>query len=315
MSNKVKIALTGYTGFLGEELLKALAADNHELLLLGRKKIPELKGSFLYFDHSVDENKLSINDCETVIHCAGLAHQLAGANLSSASQKHYYNSNVLTTKKILNICIRSGVKKIIYVSTIKVNASVDSETVLHDDAAGFDKNDLYARTKFEAEQEIILSCKKHNIEYIIFRPVIMYGSRLKGNLKKLDKFFELFKFSILPFGCLNNPRSLLSVTNFCDLILLACYKRVPSGVYIACDDEVFSTSQIINLLSKKNANFCLNLKVPKYFLYLISTGRLGVLFQKLDAKLVADNSKAKHVFGWAPQKSFASILKDNDNHG
>lgn len=308
----MKIAVTGYTGFLGRTLLQELLKTELQFCLIGRSHPTNFSNRHIQFSLASDPNDIELEDVDVLIHCAGLAHQKTKKAASDCDDQKYWATNVQYTEKIMQLAVNCNIKKIIFISTIKVNCSVSSDNFIDNTKENFLHSDIYAKTKFCAENVVKVYAEKNGIDYIIFRPCVMYGEGHKGNLKRFENIFSKNKLVILPLKNCINKRSFLSVTDFCQLLIIACTKKTGSGIYLVSDDEAFSTLELAKQYADKYKTKFINFSLPKWMEnFLISNERFGALWSNLNAKLTVDNTKTKSHFDWEPKQSVLSYIKEH----
>ena len=147
----------------------------------------------------------------------------------------------------------------------------------------------YGKSKLKAENEL-LKLEDDNFKVSIIRPPIVNGHNAPGNMKSLINLVK--KVSILPFGNINNRRSMVYVGNLCYLID-TIIKKEKSGIFLACDNESLSTTALVELIAKKlDRKVCL-IKIP-FFEMLLKI--IKPSFQKrLYESLEVDNTKTKEI--------------------
>ncbi|MBV5271797.1 MAG: NAD-dependent epimerase/dehydratase family protein, partial [Afipia sp.] len=210
---EMKVAVTGATGFIGRELLTRLVAAGHVAIPLVRREAG-LPNERVVGDLAAgDEVRMDLRGVDAVVHLAGRAHVLretAGDPLAE-----YRRINVGATERIAHASAAAGVRRVVMVSSIKVNG----ERTLPGTPFRFDDTpqpeDMYGRSKFEAEiagREICGSV----VGYTVIRPSMVYGFGARGNFERLVKLVR--SGAPLPFGGLTNRRSMIHVGNLADLL-------------------------------------------------------------------------------------------------
>ena len=208
-----KICITGANGFIGKSLCKSLINLKIPIIALARSQ-----NFFLNFlqteqiqlgEFSLKSNlKEYFSKCHCVVHCAGKAYD------NKLELDEYNSANIKLTKKIAEYAVAAGVKRFIFLSTIKVNGE---STNKNDKIKVFKHNhkpnpqDGYGISKFEAEKVLLDISLKTGLEVVIVRLPLVYGIDTKGNMKRLIK---LINFRIpLPFKEIRNKRSLIGIDN------------------------------------------------------------------------------------------------------
>ena len=305
----MKALVTGASGFIGSFLLNQFK-DNNEISfrpvfrngnhLVTKKKI---------LIENIDSNtnwKSALEGIDSVIHLAGRAHFLK--KTSSNSSTEFKSINIDGTANLANQAASAGVKRFIYLSSIKVNGE---ETFPGEPFKSEDEPspvDEYGKSKLEAERQLINIATKTEMDFVIIRPVMVYGPGVKGNLLSLLKWIS--RGLPLPLGSIKNLRDLVSVYNLVDLIFL-CLKHPSAANQIFCvsDDEPISTSYLVNKISKgfdrRIINFPISPHLLKIFLQLINRSDI---YQKLICSLEVDIKKTKELLDWKPKYSFDEAI-------
>ncbi len=161
--------------------------------------------------------------------------------------KKFRAINVEGTLNLARQAILAGVKRFIFISSIKVNG----ETTASGRAFSADDiplpSDSYAISKCEAEQQLMQLAQDGAIEVVIIRPVLIYGAGVGANFQQMMRW--LIKGIPLPFGAVNNQRSLVSLENVVDLINTCVdHPRAANQVFLVSDDSDVSTTQLMRRL-------------------------------------------------------------------
>jgi len=247
----MKIAITGETGFVGKELIKKVDSKSWSINSAVRK----LDGKYIesskirrYKINGVDKDQLwdeMLEDVDVVIHCAGLS--LLGTEESLSPFEKFREVNTLGTLQLAKQAVKAGVKRFIFISSIKVNGEFTDD----DSPFTFNKpSDPYGLSKYEAEIGLNKIANETGMEIVIIRPPLVYGSEVKANFKTM--FSLVSKGLPLPLsGIKDNKRSLVYVGNLVDLII-TCIEH-PSAVnqtFLVSDNYDVSTSQLLSTIAK-----------------------------------------------------------------
>jgi len=288
----MKILITGYHGFVGQNLIPYLKEKGHIVYGLGRS------GDYLWKD--LEENKLP--DVDAIIHLAGKAHDTKNQTEAGV----YFKVNVDLTMKVFNYFINHpNIKKFIFFSSVKAAADQVNGEVLNENMPMTPKGP-YGESKAEAEKKInevwsnLDMNQKDSRHVYILRPCMMHGPGNKGNLNLLYKVVNVGL--PWPLGAFENKRSFCSISNVCYVVGQLLAFDVKSGTYNLADDEVLSTNELIGII-------CENLGRPTRIwkfgrsamsslakigdkLHLpLTTERLA----KLTENYIVDNSKIKNA--------------------
>lgn len=316
----MKILITGVTGFIGKALAKSLASQNkYTVLGLSRSEtvvpvecinIGELSPTTNY------ENLL--NEVDVVIHLAARVHKMQ--DTSEDPLLEFRNVNCATTLNLAKQSSSAGVKRFVYLSSIKVSGEfshpnkpfVSNETIDLNSPL-IKKKDPYAVSKLECERGLHSISEKSNMGIVIIRPPLVYGKEVKGNFSSL---LSLTKISLpLPFSGIKNKRSLVFVKNLVSLISLVVeHPNADGEIFLVSDGKDISTSKLIHMLysaSGKNAKlFKFPNSIFKIFLY--SIGKNG-LYNRLFKNLQVDISATTEKLGWTPPYSLEEGIYETVN--
>jgi len=306
MPNKVKILITGASGFIGRHLSKYLSDKGFYVIGTYNRRKPEIVHNYFEALNIKDAGSKAswlpiVSRVDYIVHLIGKAHVFDKKNKSFLEE--FRNVNVEITRALASSCLSSkSLKKFIYISSISAvtsssNLPLDENSVCRPDTE-------YGMTKYEAEkvmQEILgeLKC------WCILRPPSIYGPGDPGNLSRL---INLIKKSVpLPLLKIENKRSFLFIGNFNETVYRLiirddiCFKK-----YVVADNEIISTPQLINLiaelLNKKIFMFsfrsgCLSglAKICDSInnLYGVEIGINSYAIERLIGSLVIDNSRIK----------------------
>lgn len=293
----MKILITGATGFIGNELIEHFPKE--QVTLFSRSVV----SGFTTLNYSLED--LLAKECihshfDVAVHLAGLAH-------SSYSLNELRRINVEATIELATQLAKNGLKRFIFISSIGVNGNRTVNGAFNESSKENPHAD-YALSKYEAEQRLTELSKKLNFELVIIRPPLVYGKGAPGNFKSLYKIAK--KGIPLPFGMVNNSRSLISVANLSDFIALATlHPEAANQLFTVCDGDDMSTKKLVKLIWKIEGRRSFLIPVPiflfKFFFRLI--GRESVAIQLFD-DLKVDNNKSIKLLGWKPVKSFFETL-------
>lgn len=305
----MKVSLTGSNGFLGQYLSQFLAEKDYSVLAHTRKAqtFDHPNISNINFDLNDNLDNIDLNQVEVIIHCAGRAHVMHETVASPLEA--YRQTNVQGTLNLAQKAVQSGVKRFIYLSSIKVNGEQTTTQAFHpnDDVH---TDDPYGLSKYEAEQALLDLSQRTGLEVVIIRPVLIYGPNVKANFKSMVNLAS--KKLPLPIGCLDNKRSMVSVYNLADLIhTCMTHPNANREVFLASDQDDISVKQLFEKLAKYQNNQLLMLPVPKSLInFLASLVGKKAVASRLCSELVVDTTKNTQLLGWtAPYNVDTSLEK------
>lgn len=239
-----------------------------------------------------------LNDVETVVHCAAIAHGKAG---------DVREVNVFGTRRLARQAAEAGVHRFVFLSSIGVNGNVSAGPFTETDAPN--PWGLYAHSKWEAEQALWEIHRETGIDIVIIRPPLVYGADAPGNFGSLVGWVE--KGLPLPLGAIHNKRSLVALDNLVDLIITCIdHPAAANQVFLAGDNEDLSTTELLQGVAKAMGKPSRLVPVPAGLLMFGATV-LGkkAMARRLLGSLQVDISKARSLLGWQPPLSVEEGLK------
>ncbi|EGR4262117.1 UDP-glucose 4-epimerase [Vibrio cholerae] len=302
------ILITGSNGFLGTHLVERLEGKSLSLVeresfcanSLNRYTQAEIGRSTDYTD--------ALLDCKVVIHCAARVHIMDDLSIDSLGA--YREVNTAGTINLARQAVKAGVKRFIFISSIKVNGehSNQNRPFCSNDPHSFE--DFYGQSKSEAELELQRLSIETGLEVVIIRPTLVYGPGVKANFASLMNLVS--KGIPLPFGCITkNKRSLVSVDNLVDLIITCIdHPKAANQVFLVSDDHDVSTAEMVRELAIALDKPTWQLPVPIWCYKLF-----GKLFGKSDivdrltGSLQVDISHTKETLGWKPPQTLQEGFK------
>lgn len=304
----MKIVLTGATGFVGKQVLKAIP-ESSDIALISRTKHYDMHETLLVEIDSSSDYSAILQSANVVIHCAARAHVM---NDSSSNPLEVYREvNTRGTVNLARQAAIAGVKRFIFISSIKVNGE---QTKL---GKPFTYKDLpqptddYGVSKGEAEQQLVSLAKETGMEVVIIRPTLVYGPGVKANFASLMNVVS--KGMPLPFGCItDNCRSLVSVANLVDLIITCIdHPKAANQTFLVSDDNDLSTSEMISSMANAQGKKSWQLPVPLW-LYKLAGKLLNKsdVVNRLTGSLQVDISHTKDTLGWKPPQSLEAGFRE-----
>jgi nucleoside-diphosphate-sugar epimerase len=250
----MKIAITGVTGFVGQNLARYLS----DIEVLGISR--EANGKNITYS----ELSMNIfNKQKVFIHLAGKAHDLK----KTSDDAVYFEVNTELTKKLFDQFLESDCETFIYMSSVKAVAD-HIESVLTENVKP-NPISVYGKSKLASEEYILSKKNLKDKRVYILRPSMIHGPNNKGNLNLLYSFIS--KGIPYPFGKYLNRRSFVSVENLCFIIKeLIDNTKIESGIYNIADDIPLSTINLIQVISEALGKPTRILKFPKFFLRFVA---------------------------------------------
>ena len=301
-----KIVITGGNGFIGTRLLKNKALKDS--LAIGRTK-PQNHSNFIKVNLTEDD-KLSeiLFEKDVVIHLAAKTPTIN--NKSSDSILSYRKVNTEETLNLAKKAAVSGVKRFIFISTVKVlgEKTISGLSFKNDDTLR--PQDPYSVSKAEAEEGLKKIGKIHGMEIVIIRPPLVFGNGAKGNLRSL---INLINLPIpLPLKSIKNKRSLVGIDNLVDLII-NCIDHPKAGneTFMVSDDHDLSTPDLILMLSKAGGKRKFLFHFPLIMIYILLKilGKLST-YKRLCSSMTVNIEHTKKQLNWKPPFKLEDSFRD-----
>lgn len=306
-----RVLITGISGFIGQALASAINKQGFTVRGTVRKK-SNVTQDFVeqceMGDMSPDTDwGLALDGIDVLIHLAARVHVMKEAENDPLAEFRLINTT--STLTLARQAAESGVKRFIYLSSIKVNGE---STPLNNPFT--EKNipspiDPYGISKFETEEGLFQLADKTGMEVVCIRPVLVYGPGVKANFHSMMKW--LYRGVPLPFGAINNKRSLVSLDNLVDFIITCVdHPAASNECFLVSDDEDLSTTELLHRVTKaigrQSHLLPINQHILQFGLNLIGKKALA---QRLCGSLQVDISKAKTLLNWTPPFSVDEGLR------
>jgi len=296
-----KVALTGYSGFVGSAVMNTLIENNMEGVFLVRQPVPD-SGRFSTFTISSIDGQTNYKDCfegiECVIHSAARVHVMN--DFSTDPLGAFRETNTHGTLNLARQAAVFGVKRFIFISSVKVNGEYNrlGEPFKPDD--NFVPDDPYGLSKYEAEQGLLALAEETGMEVVIIRPPLVYGLGVKANFASLIKWVN--RGVPFPLGAVHNKRSLIALDNLVSFIVhcIDCPKAA-NEVFLISDGNDVSTTELLQKVARAFGKSPLLVPVPVCLMTLVARliGKENMA-NRLFGSLQVDNSKACDLLGWKP---------------
>lgn len=309
------VLVTGATGFVGRAVLSSLAARGHRLRAAVR--------SSSALDAQVETFQIDALDADTqwqqglqgvdvIIHSAARVHVMNDTEADPLSA--FRRVNVEGTLNLARQAVAAGVRRFIFISSIKVNGEgTDTGRPYHADDVPAPA-DPYGVSKMEAEQGLRALAAQTGLEVVIIRPVLVYGPGVKANFLAMMRWLQ--KGVPLPFGAIDNRRSLVALDNLVDLVLTCMvHPAAANQTFLVSDGEDLSTTDLLRRMARALGAPARLLPVPAILLKLGAT-LLGkrALSQRLCGSLQVDIEKTRTLLGWAPPLGVDRALAQAARH-
>ena len=247
---------------------------------------------------------------DTVIHLAARVHVMdeAGQRLGGEGPLEAYRRvNVAGTEKLVRMAATVGVKRLVFLSSVKVHGEETATRYTEQDLPS--PLDPYGVSKLEAEEIMRKIAGETGLEVVIIRPPLVYGPGVKANFYRLMGIVA--RGVPLPFGSIDNARSLIYLGNLIDAIVLCSTHPLAAGrTFLIRDGEDLSTPELIRRIAVALGQPARLFPFPLGLMR--SAGKLtgrGSAIDRLLGSLAVDDSKIRTELGWEPPFTITDGLK------
>ena len=305
-----RLLVTGGTGFVGSFLIPELLRQMYSVKLLLRSNSPQVnfKCKKIRINNFNTANLERVfKNIDVVIHLAARVHVMKDNTKDALAE--YREVNVKLTMKLARQAALSGVRRFIFISSIKVNGEFTEipSKFLPDEKPN--PRDAYGISKMEAEFALMKLAKESHMEVVIIRPPLIYGPRVKANFLTMMKWLQ--KNLPLPLGNIKNKRSLVFVHNLVDLISkVISHPKAADQIFLVSDDHDVSTTDLVNAVSRSLGKKIKLFPLPMFALKVIFfiSGKKE-LSQRLLTSLSLEITKTKQLLDWSPPHRFEDAIK------
>ena len=297
----MKILVTGANGFIGTQLSENLAHSGHQVrntarsLATNRSTTREMITCDL---ESADNLDHLTTGCDAIVHLAGRAHVMS--DNPATSESLYLSANVDVTRRLAQSAARTGVKRMILMSSIKVNGestTIDSPFTSQDIP---NPQDPYGRSKTQAEQVLWNVASTCELEGVVIRPPLVYGPGVRANFASLIGIVN--RGIPLPLGSIHNKRSFVAIDNLIDCVATALQSSNAAGqTFLVSDGQDLSTPELIRAIASSLHKSPMLIPIPTALLKLAATtaGKRNA-YDRLCGSLTVDIASTKQKLSWTP---------------
>ena len=303
----LKVLITGSNGFVGQYLDNYLKVQNRYSIICASRRPRSHKQSIVLDLASEFDVTPDLADIDVVVHCAARVHLMQDD--ASDPLAEYRRVNTQGTLKLARQAADAGVKRFIFLSTIKVNGEASEIDRPFTPELARAPLDPYGLSKYEAEQGLLELAQETGMEVVIIRPPLVYGPGVKANFASMMSIVS--KGIPLPFGAIHNQRSMVYVGNLASLIeLCLTHPEAADRVFLVSDDEDVSTTSLLKAMAAAMNRPSRLLPVPEKWLLAITKwlGKPGI-GERLCGSLQVDISETKSCLGWRPPYRLGDALK------
>lgn len=240
----------------------------------------------------------TLHDVDQIVHVAARVHVMH--DMVADPLLAFRQVNVEGTRALAQAAVQTGVRRLVFLSSIKVNGESTSGRAAFTETDTPAPLDPYSVSKCEAEDVLLALAREGRIEVVVIRPPLVYGPGVKANFETMMRW--LMRGVPLPLGAIHNRRTLVALDNLVDLIVTCLnHPLAANEIFLAGDAEDLSTSDLLRRLARALGVPARLMPVPASLLEIVaaSIGK-GAVAERLCGNLQVDISKARRLLGWSP---------------
>ncbi|MEK7993852.1 MAG: NAD-dependent epimerase/dehydratase family protein [Planctomycetota bacterium] len=296
----IRVLVTGANGFVGREATAALCKAGYEVRAAVRRLEPSVEAlgceTVAVGDMSAHTDwSTALRGVDLILHLAARAHITRDTCADSLAE--FRTINVGGTTSLAKQAAQYHVRRLVYVSSVKVNGEVTNGRAFTEDDPP-DPCDAYGISKWEAEQALRRIASGAGMETVVIRPVLVYGPRVRANF--LTLLHCVYRGIPLPFAAVRNRRSMIALRNLIDLLVCALQHAAAAGeTFLVSDGEDHSSAGWVRRIAGALGRPARLLPMP------VSWIRFGArvvgqqnIVQRVCSSLQVDSSKAVKQLSW-----------------
>lgn len=305
-----RVLVTGATGFVGSSVVDNFSRDSSLQVLAGVRNVkanfPENVEPFLLGSLEAGTTLGSLEGIEAIVHCAARVHVMNDQSADPLSE--FRKVNVEGTLNLARRAAAAGVRRFIFISSIKVNGEGTDNRLPYTADEIPSPVDPYGISKLEAEQSLRALASESGMAVTIIRPVLVYGPGVKANFYSMMKWLQ--NGLPLPLANVHNKRSMVALENLVDLIKTCLdHPAAINQIFLVSDGEDLSTPELLRLTARALGGKAFLVPFPVIALTFIARlfGRPAIA-ARLCGTLQVDISKTRSMLEWTPPVSVDQAL-------
>lgn len=287
----LSLLITGGTGFVGQALVKRLGDQPVRLAA---------RSDFAGWHKA-------LSGITAVVHLAARVHVMQDTDADPLTA--FRAVNVDGTLNLARQAAAVGVKRFVFISSVKVNGEVTLPGRAFTEVDEPDPQDAYGLSKHEAELGLRQIALYTGMEVVIIRPPLVYGPGVKANFSAMMRWLQ--RGAPLPLGAIHNQRSLVALSNLVDLIVTCLtHPAAANQTFLVSDGEDISTTELLRRMGEALGHPARLIPVPVIWLKL-AAAMVGKqhMAQRLCGSLQVDIEKARRLLCWTPPLSLDEGLR------
>ena len=310
-----KVLVTGATGFVGREVCRHLIQKGHTVLGTTRDQKLSFGPENIPLYHLPEFNSgmdwlPAVSGVDAVVHLAARVHQVIDQSEDPLSE--YRRVNLDGTKTLAIAAAKAGVKRLVFLSSIKVNGELTQGGPFSEDDHPAPV-DAYGVSKWAAEKALIKVASAQGMAAVILRSPLVYGPHVGGNFAVLAR--AVIKKRPMPLCAIANRRSLVYVGNLASAIFSCLdHPDAPGETFLVSDGEDVSTGELVSRMAKATSIRNWLFYCPVWLLRVAGTlaGRQQMI-DRITGSLEVNSDKIRHVLSWSPPYSLDEGLQATMN--
>lgn len=310
VSETVKFFVTGGSGFVGRRVVEAGKSLGWHSVYQSRSATENAEWQFVtQIDGDTDWSG-ALTGVDVVVHCAARVHQMTESQSPEDVLASYREVNTLGTLNLARQAAQSGVKRFVFISSIKVNGEKTEKGGAFEPTLADSPTDPYGLSKYEAEIGLREIAEETGMEVVIIRPPLVYGPGVKANFESMMKLMR--KGIPLPFGAIDNQRSLVYIDNLVSLIMTCCeHPNAANKTFLVSDNDDVSTTRLMQQIADSMSRPARLIPIPQSLIEL-SAKVLGKshLSDRLCGNLQLNVTDTLNTLSWKPPVTFEKGINE-----
>lgn len=299
------ILVTGANGFVGRAVVAEAKRRGLRVRAAMRTAGDVPEGAELSIAPSLEAGsdwRPLLKGVDAVVHAAARVHVMR--DTADDPLAAFRRVNVNGTMELALQAVQAGVRRFVFISSIKVNGEGTSADAPYRADSPPQATDPYGISKLEAERGLLELARGAAMGVAIIRPVLVYGPGVRANFRSVMKWIR--RGIPLPLGAIHNRRSLVALDNLVDLILTCvAHPAAANQVFLVSDGEDVSTPGLLRSIAAAMQKRAALIPVPPALLqFLLSLFGLGAQGRRLCGSLHVDIGKTRERLGWTPPVRF-----------